>query len=41
MTIATALVTHICSDYIGVCFESLGNDVLDTLRILLKEAKYF
>jgi hypothetical protein len=36
-----AEVTHICTDYIGVCFESLGDDVLDTLRLLLKEAKYF
>jgi hypothetical protein len=40
-TVIQAEVAYICRDYIGLCFESVGADVLAVLRELLKEAKYF
>ena len=40
-TIIKAEVAHICDDYIGLCFDSMGDDVMELLRGLLKEAKYF
>lgn len=40
-TIIQAEVAHICNEYIGLCFDSLGDDVIELLRELLKEAKYF
>jgi hypothetical protein len=40
-TIIKAQVVHIGNDYIGLCFDSMGADVIDILRGLLKEAKYF
>ena len=40
-TVINAEVAHICDEYIGLCFESVGDDVLELLRELLKEAKYF
>ncbi|MCP3849397.1 MAG: PilZ domain-containing protein [Gammaproteobacteria bacterium] len=40
-TIIKAEVAHICDDYIGLCFDSMGDDVIELLRGLLKEAKYF
>ena len=40
-TIIKAEVAHICDDYVGLCFDSLGDDVIELLRGLLKEAKYF
>ncbi|MCK5662378.1 MAG: PilZ domain-containing protein [Thiotrichaceae bacterium] len=40
-TIIQAEVAHVCNEYIGLCFESLGEDVLQLLRELLKEARYF
>lgn len=40
-TIIQAEVAHICEEYIGLCFESMGEDVIILLRGLLKEAKYF
>ena len=40
-TIIKAEVAHICDDYIGLCFDSMGDDVIEILRELLKEAKYF
>ncbi len=40
-TIIQAEVAHICDDYIGLCFESMGTDVIELLRDLLEEAKYF
>ena len=36
-----AKVCHVCDEYIGLCFESMGADVMELLRDLLKEAKYF
>ncbi len=40
-TIIQAEVAHIGDDYIGLCFDAMGADVMDLLRELLKEAKYF
>ncbi|NOQ79619.1 MAG: hypothetical protein GQ546_09490 [Gammaproteobacteria bacterium] len=40
-TIIQAEVAHICNEYIGLCFDSLGDDVIELLRELLNEAKYF
>lgn len=40
-TIIQAEVAHVCDEYIGLCFYSLGDDVIEVLRELLKEAKYF
>ncbi|MCW8930944.1 MAG: PilZ domain-containing protein [Gammaproteobacteria bacterium] len=40
-TIIKAEVAHICEEYIGLCFESMGDEVIELLRELLKEAKYF
>ncbi|MCK5662442.1 MAG: PilZ domain-containing protein [Thiotrichaceae bacterium] len=36
-----ARVCHVCDDYIGLCFESMGADVMELLRNLLREEKYF
>ena len=36
-----AKVCHVCDEYIGLCFEKLGDDVIELLRDLLKEEKYF
>lgn len=40
-TIIQAEVAHVCNEYIGLCFDSLGDDVIELLRELLNEAKYF
>lgn len=40
-TIIKAEVAHICDEYVGICFDSMGDDVIELLRQLLKEAKYF
>jgi len=40
-TIIDAEVAHIGNDYIGLCFDAMGTDVMQLLRDLLKEAKYF
>lgn len=40
-TIIKAEVAHICDEYIGLCFDSMGDDVIELLRGLLKESKYF
>jgi len=40
-TIIRAEVAHICDEYIGLCFDSMGEDVVKLLRELLKESKYF
>lgn len=40
-TTINAQVAHVCSDYIGICYDSLGDDVVTLLQDLLKEAKYF
>ncbi len=40
-TIIQAEVAHIGNDYIGLCFDAMGADVMDLLHQLLKEAKYF
>lgn len=40
-TTIQAEVAHVGKDYIGLCFDTLGADVMDILRELLKEAKYF
>ncbi len=40
-TIIKAEVAHICDEYVGLCFDSMGEEVIELLRGLLKEAKYF
>ena len=40
-TTIQAKVAHIDKDYIGLSFDAMGADVMDLLRELLKEAKYF
>jgi hypothetical protein len=40
-TAIDAKVCHVCDEYIGLCFKSMGEDVMELLRELLKEAKYF
>lgn len=40
-TIIQAEIAHIGNDYIGLCFDAMGAEVIDLLRELLKEAKYF
>ena len=40
-TIIQAEVAHVGEDYIGLCFDTMGAEVIDLLRELLKEAKYF
>ncbi len=40
-TIIQARVAHVCDDYIGLCFDSMGDEVVELLRELLKEARYF
>ncbi|WP_198263688.1 PilZ domain-containing protein [sulfur-oxidizing endosymbiont of Gigantopelta aegis] len=40
-TLIKAEVAHICDDYIGLSFESMGIEVIELLRSLLDEAKYF
>lgn len=40
-TIIQAEVAHIGEDYIGLCFDAMGSEVMDLLRGLLKEARYF
>jgi len=40
-TTIQAEVAHVGTDYIGLCFETMGAEVIELLRELLKEAKYF
>lgn len=40
-TIIQAKVAHLADDYIGLSFDSIGEDVMKLLRGLLKEARYF
>jgi hypothetical protein len=40
-TIIQAEVIYIGEDYIGLCFATMGADVMNLLRDLLKDAKYF
>ncbi len=40
-TIIQAEVAHIGQDYIGLCFDAMGTEVMDLLHELLREAKYF
>lgn len=40
-TIIQAKVAHVDDNYIGLCFDSMGSEVIEVLRNLLKAAKYF
>ncbi len=40
-TIIQAEVAHIGQDYIGLCFDAMGTEIMDLLHGLLREAKYF
>ena len=40
-TIIQAEVAHVEEDYIGIRFEVMGAEVMELLRELLKESKYF
>lgn len=40
-TIIQAEVAHVGENYIGLCFDAVGTEVMNLLRELLKEAKYF
>lgn len=40
-TIIQAEVAHVAEDYIGLSFAAMGSNVMDLLRGLLKDARYF
>ena len=41
LTTINVKVCYVCDEYIGLCFETMGADVINLLRDLLKDAKYF